>query len=66
MFREVTDEERDDSLLSLDDEVLDVKYCDDVDNTDVVVGIVVEENVATVLDVDVADDVMDKNEDVVC
>ena len=66
MFREVTDEERDDSLLSLDDEVLDVKYCDDVDNTDVVVGTVVEENVATVLDVDVADDVMDKNEDVVC
>ena len=66
MFREVADEETDDSLLSLDDEVLDVKYCDDVDNTDVVVGIVVEENVVTVLDVDVADDVMDKNEDVVC
>lgn len=66
MFREITDEERVDSLLSLDDEVLDVKYCDDVDKTDVVVGTVVEENVVTLLDVDVADDGMDKNEDVVC
>lgn len=45
---------------------MDDKYCDDVDNTDVVVDTVVEESVVTGLDVDVAVEDMDNNEDVEC
>lgn len=66
VFREIIDEERGDILLSLEEELMDDKYCDDVDNTDVVVDTVVEESVVTGLDVDVAVEDMDNNEDVEC
>jgi hypothetical protein len=50
----------------LEEELMDDKYCDDVDNADVVVDTVVEESVVTGLDADVAVEDMDNNEDVEC
>jgi hypothetical protein len=66
VFREIIDGEWEDILLSLDEELMDDKYCDDVDNTVVVFDTVVEESVVTVLDVDAAVEDMDNNEDVEC
>lgn len=57
---------RDDILLSLDEELMDDTYCEDVDNTVVVFDTVVEESVVTVLDVDVAVEDMDNKVDVEC
>ena len=65
IFRERSEDEREDSLLSLDDELTGDKYCDD-DNIDVEVDTVVEESVVVVLDVDVAVEDMDNNEAVEC
>ena len=65
IFRERSEDEREDSLLSLDDELMGDKYCDD-DNIDVEVDTVVEESVVVVLDVDVAVEDMDNNEAVEC
>ena len=66
VFREVIDDVRVDNLLSLDEELMDDTYCDDVDNTVVVFDTIVEESVVTVLDVDVAVEDMDKKVDVEC
>ena len=52
-IREVREDEREDSLLSFDDELVDVRYCDDDDNIDAVADTVVEDNVVDNLDVDV-------------
>lgn len=64
VLRERIEDERDDSLLSLDDELMGDKYCDD-DNIDVgVVTVVVEDSVVGVFDVDVAVDDTGNNEEV--
>jgi hypothetical protein len=67
IFREGGSEEaRDDaSLLSLDDELMGAKYCDE-DNIDVVEVDAVVEVVAAVLGVGVGVEDMDNNEEVEC
>ena len=51
-------------MLSLDEELMDDTYCEDVDNTVVVFDTIVEESVVTVLDVDVAVEGEEEEEDV--